>query len=113
MSYYFVNVPKLPKQVSHQMGTVELVEYVVKEKEKVEKGQAIAVVKNWWAKMSLKAVGPGYISKTFFEKGTHIKEGDPLAIVVCDPEDGPRSKETSEIEIIETIRHKSSGASEL
>jgi len=108
MSYYFVNVPKLPKQLSHQMGTVELVEYVVREKEKVEKGQTIAIVQNWWAKMALKAVGPGYVSKTFFEKHTHIKEGDPLAIVVCDPEDGPRSKETSELEVIENIRQKPS-----
>ncbi|MEW5978578.1 MAG: biotin/lipoyl-containing protein [Acidobacteriota bacterium] len=92
------------------MGMVELVEYVVKEKEKVEKGQTIAIVENWWAKMALKAVGPGYLSKTFFERGTQIKEGDPLAIVVCDPEDGPRSKETSELEVIETIRNKPSGS---
>ena len=56
--------------------------------------------------MALKAVGSGYASKTFFEKGTHIKEGDPMAIVVCDPEDGPRSKETSVIEVIENIRQK-------
>jgi pyruvate/2-oxoglutarate dehydrogenase complex dihydrolipoamide acyltransferase (E2) component len=95
------------------MGTVELVEYVVNEREKVEKGQTISVIKNWWAKMALKAVGPGYVSKTFFERGTHIKEGDPIAIVVCDPEDGPRSKETSELNVIETIRHKPSGAREL
>lgn len=107
MSYYFVNVPKLPKQISHQMGTVELVEYRVKEGEKVEKGQAIAIVQNWWARMELKAIGSGYISKTFFNKGTHIKEGDPLAIIVCDPEDGPRGNGTSEIAIIESIRAKS------
>lgn len=109
MSYYFVNVPKLPKRVSHQMGTVELVEYLVREKEKIEKGQAIAVVQNWWARMVLKSVGCGYLSKTFFESGTHIREGDPLAIVVCEPEDGPRSKETSELEVVENIRLKPSG----
>lgn len=95
------------------MGTVELVEYVVTEKERVEKGQAIAIVRNWWAQMALRAVGPGYVSKTFFERGAHIKEGDPLAIIVCDPEDGPRSKETSELEVIKAIRHKPNGASEL
>ena len=57
-------------------------------------------------KMVLKAGGPGYVSKTFFEKGTHVREGDPLAIVVCDPEDGPRSAETSKLEVIENIRNK-------
>jgi pyruvate/2-oxoglutarate dehydrogenase complex dihydrolipoamide acyltransferase (E2) component len=107
MSYYFVNVPKLPKQVSHQLGTVELVEYRVGEGEKIETGQTIAIVQNWWAKMVLKAVGPGYVSKTFFTRGTRIKEGDPLAIIVCDPDDGPKGKDTSEIEIIESIRAKS------
>ena len=88
------------------MGAVELVEYVVKENAKIEKGQPIAVVQNWWAKMVLKAIGPGYVSKTFFEKGTYVKEGDPLAIIVCDPEDGPRSAETSKLEVIEHIRRK-------
>lgn len=95
------------------MGTVELIEYVVKETEKIRKGQTIAIVKNWWAMMALKAVGPGYVTKTFFERGTHIKEGDPMAIIVCDSEDGPRNKETCGLEIIETIRHKPSHATEL
>ena len=92
MSYYFVNVPKLPKQLSPQGGTVELVEYVAKENEEVKKGQTIAIVQNWWAKMAVKSVGRGYVSKTFFEIGTHIKEGDPLAIIVCDPADGQKAK---------------------
>jgi len=60
--------------------------------------------------MTLRAVRPGYVSKNFFEKGTHIKEGDPLAIIGCDPEDGPRSKETRELEVFENIRQKPSGA---
>lgn len=106
MSYYFVNVPKLPRQISHQWGTVELVEYRVIEGEKVEKGQVIAIVENWWARMALKAIGSGYVSKTFFRAHTHIKEGDPFAIILCDPEDGPEDKNTSEIEIIENIRAK-------
>jgi pyruvate/2-oxoglutarate dehydrogenase complex dihydrolipoamide acyltransferase (E2) component len=106
MSYYFVNVPKLQKQVSHQMGMVELVEYQISEGGKVEKGQCIAIVKNWWATMALKAVGPGYVTKTFFERGAHIKEGAPLAIIVCDPEDEPKDKETSDLEIIGNIRTK-------
>ncbi len=46
MTYYFVNVPKLPKELSHQGGTVELVEYAVIEDKKVEKGQTVAAVQN-------------------------------------------------------------------
>jgi pyruvate/2-oxoglutarate dehydrogenase complex dihydrolipoamide acyltransferase (E2) component len=106
MSYYFVKVPKLPKEVSHQMGTVELVEYLVRENGKIEKGQAIATVKNWWAQMVLKSVGSGYLSKTFFESGTYIRVGDPIAIVVCDPEDGPRNQETCTLEVTKVIRVK-------
>ena len=106
MTYYFVNVPKLPKELSHQSGTVELVEYAVRENKKVEKNQTVAVVRNRWAKIALKAVGPGYVSKIFFQKGTQVKEGDPFAIIVCDPEAAPSSKETSEIEVIEHIRQK-------
>lgn len=106
MSYYFVKVPKLPNQVSHQQGTVELVEYLVSEGQRIEKGQVIAIVQNWWARMTLRAIGPGYIGKTFFRRGAHIKEGDPLAIIDCDPEDGPRDNETSSLEVIENIRIK-------
>ena len=58
--------------------------------------------------MAVKAVERGYVSKTFFRKGTHIKEGDPLAIIVCDPEDSPKGKETSNLEVIENIRQKPS-----
>lgn len=106
MLYYFVKVPKLPKEISHQRGTVELVEYSIRENEKIGKGQTLVVVENWWARMALKAVESGYVTKTFFKKGTSIKEGDPFAIIECDPEDGPKTTETCFIEVIEHIRQK-------
>jgi pyruvate/2-oxoglutarate dehydrogenase complex dihydrolipoamide acyltransferase (E2) component len=106
MSYYFVRVPELPKDISHQSGTVELIEYSVPEGAMVRKGDAIAVVKNWWAQMNLRTVGPGQVTKTFFGPHTHIKIGDPIAIVVCDPEDGPKERQTAELEIICAIREK-------
>jgi len=106
MSYYFVRVPDLPKDVSHQSGTVELVEYSVPEGAIVRKGDVIAIVKNWWAQMNLRAVGPGQVTKTFFDPQTHIKIGDPIAVVVCDPEDAPKELGTAVLEVIRTIREK-------
>lgn len=67
-------------------------------------GDVIAVVENWWARMALKALAPGVLTKTFFDRNTSIKEGDPLAIMVCDPENGPRDAATCELTIIEHIR---------
>ena len=56
--------------------------------------------------MELKAIGPGILSKTFFDRYTSIKEGDPLAIVICDPEDGPKDAATCELTVVERIRSK-------
>ena len=106
MAYYFIRVPKLPKDLSHQRGTVELIEYGAPEGQSIQRGQVIAVVENWWARMELKAIGPGILSKTFFDRQTSIKEGDPLAIVICDPEDGPQDAVTCELTVVERIRSK-------
>ena len=104
--YYFVRIPKLPSNLSHQSGSVEVNKYALAEGCRVEKGQTIAVVENWWARMELKSVGSGYIRKTFFEPHACVLEGDPIAIVVCDPEDAPRTEATCELKVIESIRQK-------
>jgi pyruvate/2-oxoglutarate dehydrogenase complex dihydrolipoamide acyltransferase (E2) component len=106
MTYYFIKVPKLPKDLSHQRGAVELVQYSAQEGQSIQRGQVIAVVENWWARMELKAIGPGILSKTFFDRYTSINEGDPLAIVICDPEDGPKDAATCELTVVERIRSK-------
>ena len=106
MSYYFVKVPKLPQSISHQNRMVELVEYAVEEHDKLDAGQPVAIVQNRWARMVLKSVGAGYVSKVFFQRGTLINEGDPLAIIVCDPEEGPPAGETCVLEILERLREK-------
>jgi pyruvate/2-oxoglutarate dehydrogenase complex dihydrolipoamide acyltransferase (E2) component len=105
-AYYFVKVPKLPPEVSHQTGSVEVVRYMVGENQPVKKGQTIVLVQNWWARMALKAVGSGYVSKTFFDPHTQVSEGVPFAIVECDPEDGPKDGHTCELEVVERIREK-------
>ena len=104
--YYFIKVPRLPATISHQMGNVEIIEYAVKENERIKSDQTIVLVGSWWVRMALKAVGSGYISKVFFEPRTYVREGDPLAIMVCDPEDAPHGEVTCALEIVETIRQK-------
>ena len=85
---------------------VKIVEYVSEEGQRVSEGETIAIIENWWARMALTAVGPGYMSKTFFSPHTYVNEGDPFAIIVCDPEDGPGTEETCQLSVISEIRKK-------
>jgi pyruvate/2-oxoglutarate dehydrogenase complex dihydrolipoamide acyltransferase (E2) component len=89
-AYYFLPVPKLPRNVAHQSGLVTLVRYLVAEGETIHPGSGIAVVENWWATIRIEATTPGVVSKLFFEPGTAIKVEDPMAIVIVDGEDLPR-----------------------
>jgi pyruvate dehydrogenase E2 component (dihydrolipoamide acetyltransferase) len=92
--YYFLPIPTLPREVTHQSGLVTLVRYLVAEGEAIRPGMDVAVVENWWATMRIEATTVGMVSKLFFEPGTSIKVGDPIAIVIVDGEDlpaGPRA----------------------
>jgi len=92
--YYFLTIPKLPREVAHQSHLVTLVRYLVADGETIRPGTEIAVVENWWATMRIEATTGGLVSKTFFEPGTAIKVGDPIAIVLVDGEalpSGPRA----------------------
>ena len=92
--YYFLPIPDLPREVAHQSHQVTLIGYLVSEGDTIQPGTEIAVVENWWATMRIEATTPGLVSKTFFEPGTSIKVGDPIAIVVVDGEAlpaGPRA----------------------
>jgi hypothetical protein len=46
----------------------------------VDVGTPLVVIENYWAVMTLKANGKGILRKTFFERGTSVKIGDPIAI---------------------------------
>jgi pyruvate/2-oxoglutarate dehydrogenase complex dihydrolipoamide acyltransferase (E2) component len=104
--YYYVNVPRLPSAVQHQSGTVEIVRYLVREGDRVSARTPIVQVQNWWAVMEFDAVGTGFVSKTFFERGTNVKVADPFAIIICDPEDRPRTEESCIVRIVERLRDK-------
>ena len=88
---------------------VEIRKYLASEGSSVDVGTAIAVVENYWAVMTLKANGKGILKKTFFERGTSVKIGDPLAIIGADGEDIPYGKEFASLEIMERKRQKPSG----
>lgn len=102
--YYFVTMPKLPVMLSYRENIVEMVEYTAKEGQHVEAGTGIAVVKNWWAKFQIEATGRGYLSKTFFDRGTLIEIGDPIAIIICEPEDAKQGQPTASIRVLERLR---------
>ena len=106
MLYYFVRTPKLPKEVAHHSGAVQVLKYATEEGESVMPGQTIVILENWWARMALKAVCVGNVSKTFFPHGASVAIGDPLAIVICDGENAPGGDESCKLEIIEYIRQK-------
>jgi pyruvate dehydrogenase E2 component (dihydrolipoamide acetyltransferase) len=104
--WYFVTVPKLPAEVSHQSNIVEVQKYLLKEGDPVDLGTAVALVENYWARMRLKANSKGILQKTFFRPGTHVKIGDPIAIIGADGENLPYDRESSTVEIAEIKREK-------
>jgi len=59
--------------------------------------------------MTLKANGKGVVRKTFFEPGTSVKIGDPIAIIGADGENIPYGKELALVEVVERKRRKPRG----
>jgi len=104
--WYYFPVPKLPAEVAHQSNLVEIRNYLAPEGSPVDVGSPIAVVENYWAVMTLKANGKGILKKTFFDRGTSVKIGDPIAIIGADGECIPYGKEPVVLEITEHKRLK-------
>jgi len=104
--WYFFPVPQIPPEVAHQSNQVELVKYLANEGDKVDKGMPIALVENWWAIFRLSANGPGILKKTFFDPGTSITVGDPIAIIAADGEDIPYGQSHSVLEVVKMKREK-------
>jgi pyruvate/2-oxoglutarate dehydrogenase complex dihydrolipoamide acyltransferase (E2) component len=110
--WYFFPVPKLPLEVSHQSNVVEIRKYLASEGSDLDVGTPVVVVENYWAVMTLKANGKGILRKTFFERGTSVKIGDPIAIVGSDAENIPDAKDLVSVEITERKRQKASATRE-
>jgi len=99
-------VPKLPQEVAHQSNLVEIRNYVAAEGSPIDVGSPIALVENYWAVMTLKANGKGILKKTFFDRGTSVKIGDPIAIIGADGECVPYGRELAVLEVTEYKRSK-------
>ena len=104
--WYFFTVPNLPAEISHQSNQVQLQQYLLQEGAPVDSGTPVAVVENYWAKMQLKAKGKGILEKTLFRPGTHVKIGDPIAIIGADGEELPHERNCSILEVMTIKRRK-------
>src|SRR5579862_9724535 len=104
--WYYFSIPKLPPEVAHQSNLVEIRNYLASEGSAVDVGSPIAVVENYGAVMTLKANGRGIVKKTFFDQGTSVKIGDPIAIIGADGENIPYGRELAVLEVTEHKRAK-------
>jgi hypothetical protein len=107
---YFINVPRIPREYADQTNGVSIVRYLCKEHVVIEPGQPIAIVETWWAILQIEPVMPCHIEKTFYDnpiiKGINIKEGEPIALAFCEPEDIPKEKDNAIFRVIEQKKIK-------
>lgn len=106
--HYFLAVPKPDAAAADQSGQVELVEWLVKEGDAVQPGTPVARVHTWWAIVEVRASGRGLIGRLIFNAGTHVKVGDPMAVVYADGEDIPYDKATSTCHTVQVLPNKPS-----
>lgn len=104
--YYYVRVPRLDPDVSHQSNEVEIVEYLAHDGDTISAGMPLALVENYWAVFQIEAMTPGYLSKTFFSPGTHVDIGAPIAIVLVEGEDVRENQPLSAISVVRVKREK-------
>jgi pyruvate/2-oxoglutarate dehydrogenase complex dihydrolipoamide acyltransferase (E2) component len=102
--WYFVKIPKLPANVSHQSNQVEVMRYLRAEGDQVGPGETVAVIQTYWAVMHLKANGRGIVTNTFFAHPTNVKVGDPIAIIDADGDEIPYGEEYVSLEVVK-IKH--------
>ena len=104
--WFFVRVPELPHDVAHQSGQVQLIRYLVEERDWIEPGSGVALIENWWAEMRLEATSKGLVKKLLFEPHTAMSIGTPIAIVGCDGEEAPCGKPEVTLTVVRRIRKK-------
>jgi lactoylglutathione lyase len=106
--WYFFPVPQIPPDVAHKSNQLELVEYLAKEGSAVDIGTPIALVENRRAVFQLKANGRGSLKKTFFDPGTAVSVGDPIAVIDAEGENIPYGQSRALLEVVKMKREKPS-----
>jgi 2-oxoglutarate dehydrogenase E2 component (dihydrolipoamide succinyltransferase) len=104
--WYFVKVPPLPPEISHQSNSVEVQKYLIKEGARVEEGTPLILLENYWATVQLRVPGQGIVKKLLFDPGTTVRIGDPIAIISADGEAVPQDKTGPSLEIVRNKRTK-------
>ena len=107
---YFINVPKVPREFADQTGGVAIIRYPCKERTVIKPGEPLALVETWWAVLQIEPIMPAHIEKTLYDnpvlKGGLVKEGEPIALAFCDPEEIPKGSETAVFKLVEQKRIK-------
>ncbi len=108
--HYFLPVPELSSEVRDHTSGVELVAWLVKERDAIRTGQGVAQVQTRWAVLELIAAGDGVLGKQIFDPGTHVREGDPLAVIYADGEALPYGRSPVEVRVVAIMQVKASRA---
>jgi len=107
---YFINVPKVPRAYADQTGGVAIRSYPCKERTVLKPGEPLALVETWWAVLQVEPAMPCHIEKTLYDNpvlaGGVIKEGEPLALAFCEPEEIPKGPENAVFRLVEQKRLK-------
>ena len=108
--YHFVRIPELPPDVRHQSNFVEIVEYLAAEDRDIGVDTPILRVRNWWAEMEILSGVDGHLVTTIFKGricvGGSVNVGDPVALVLLDPEDQPKNREIPTLRITKRLHEK-------
>jgi pyruvate/2-oxoglutarate dehydrogenase complex dihydrolipoamide acyltransferase (E2) component len=104
--HYFLPIPDLDPAVSDQSGQVELIEWLRKEGDTIHAGTPIARVRTWWAVLEVQAAADGRVGRLIFEANTHVKVGDPIAVIYADGESLPYGRPPSSVRTVEILRPK-------
>ncbi|MGH2360984.1 MAG: hypothetical protein ACRDGM_10670 [bacterium] len=110
MLHYFLHMPQLPQEFRHQSNHVEVIRYCVAERQEVAPGTSLAVVENWWGVYEILAPAKATLAKALFDwpAGATVQVGEPLALMLCDPDDAPQPNTAAGVRVVQVKREKPS-----
>ncbi|MEQ8859966.1 MAG: hypothetical protein RIC56_15085 [Pseudomonadales bacterium] len=106
--YEFARIPKPPTQFRHQRDTMAVVHYVAEEGERVEPGEPLVLLENWWARFELVCRAPGTVAKNLFDAvpGIEVPTDTAVVFLFFDPADLPKVGELFELRHLADVRER-------